>query len=48
VPLSQANRKNIPPVVKNKKLKKGVHCGQLSDDVTVLSWQDEKQVAIFA
>jgi hypothetical protein len=29
VPLCQTNRKNIPPVVKNKKQKKGEHCGQL-------------------
>lgn len=29
-----ANRKDVPPVVKNKKLKNEEHCGQPSGDVT--------------
>ena len=37
------NRKNVPPLVKNKKLKKGEHCAQHSGDVAVLAWQDKKR-----
>jgi hypothetical protein len=40
----RANRKNVPPLVKNKKLKKGEHCGQHSGDVALLAWQDKKRV----
>jgi hypothetical protein len=36
--------KNIPPIVKNKKVKKGECYGWHSGDVTVLAWQDKKRV----
>jgi hypothetical protein len=42
-----ANRKNVPPVVKNNKLKKGEHCGQHSGGVTALAWQDKKVSMIY-
>jgi hypothetical protein len=41
-----ANRKNVPPLVKNKKLKRE-HCGQHSD-VAVLAWQDKKRVTMIS
>jgi hypothetical protein len=34
--------KMLIPVVKNKKLRKGEHCGQHSGDVAVLVWQHKK------
>jgi hypothetical protein len=43
---SHANIKSASPVVKNKKLKKGEHCGQHSGDVTVVAWQDKKRVSM--
>jgi hypothetical protein len=42
------NRKNVPPVVKNKKFKKGECCGQHSGGVALLSWQDKKRVAMIS
>lgn len=38
------NRKSVPPIVKDKKLKKGEHCGQHSGDVVIHACQDRKQV----
>jgi hypothetical protein len=38
-----ANRKNVPPVVKNKQLMNGEYCGQHSNMVA-LAWQN-KQVS---
>jgi hypothetical protein len=34
--------------VKNKKLKKGEHCGKHSGDVAVLAWQDKKQMTMIS
>jgi hypothetical protein len=42
------NRKNVPPLVMNRKLNKGEHCGQHSGDVAVLAWQDKKQVTMIS
>jgi hypothetical protein len=42
------NRKNGTPLVKNKKLKKGEHCGQHSGNVAVLAWQDKKQMTMIS
>jgi hypothetical protein len=42
------NRKNVPPAVKNMKLKKGEHCGQHSGDVSVLAWRDKKRVTMIS
>ncbi|XP_021913795.1 piggyBac transposable element-derived protein 4-like, partial [Zootermopsis nevadensis] len=44
----RANRKNVPPAVKSKKLKKGEHCGLHSGDVAVLTWQDKKRVTMIS
>ncbi|XP_021941602.1 piggyBac transposable element-derived protein 4-like [Zootermopsis nevadensis] len=44
----RANRKNVPPEVKNKKLNKGEHYGQHSGDVAVLAWQDKKRVTMLS
>ncbi|XP_023725727.1 piggyBac transposable element-derived protein 4 [Cryptotermes secundus] len=42
------NRKNVPPLVKNKKLEKGEHCAQHSGDVAVLAWQDKRRVTMIS
>ena len=42
------NRKNVPPLVKDKKLKRGEHCAQHSGDVAVLMWQDKKRVTMIS
>jgi hypothetical protein len=42
---SWANRNNVPPVVKNKKLKKGGHCGRWLRRCGINAWQDKKQVS---
>ncbi|XP_021913223.1 piggyBac transposable element-derived protein 4-like [Zootermopsis nevadensis] len=42
------NWKNVPPAVKNMKLKKGEHCGQHSGDVAVLAWQDKRRVTMIS
>jgi hypothetical protein len=39
---SCANRKNLPPAVKDKTLKKEEHCGKHSGDVTLLACQYKK------
>jgi hypothetical protein len=39
----RANSKNVHPLVKNKKLKKGEGRGQHSGDMTVLAFEDRKQ-----
>jgi hypothetical protein len=44
----RANRKNVPPLVKNKKLKRGEHCCHQSGDVAVLVWQDKKRVTMIS
>ncbi|XP_021941441.1 piggyBac transposable element-derived protein 4-like [Zootermopsis nevadensis] len=44
----RASWKNVPPAVKNKKLKKGEHCGQHSGDVAVLAWQDKRRVTMLS
>jgi hypothetical protein len=42
---SRADRKNVPPVVENRKVKKE-HCGQHPGDVAGLAWQDKNQVTV--
>jgi hypothetical protein len=42
----RADSQNVPPVLKNRKLKKGEHCGQHSRDMVVLAWQNKKRVTM--
>jgi hypothetical protein len=42
------NRKNVPSLVKTKKLKKRETVGQHSTDVAVLDWQDRKRATLIS
>lgn len=43
-----ANRKNVHPILKSKKLKKERHCIQHSGDAAVLVWQDKQRVSVIS
>jgi hypothetical protein len=42
------NRKNVPPTVKNAKLKKGEVISQQSNGVMVIKWEDKKDVTMIS
>jgi hypothetical protein len=42
------NRKNVPPTVKNSKLKKGEVILQHSNGIMVMKWKDKKDVTMIS
>jgi hypothetical protein len=43
-----STEKNVPPLVKAKKLKKGEQFDQHSGDIGVLTWHDKKTVTMIS